>query len=195
MEGDTTLFDYRIQAELARKAQRDFKIFIESASRKVHATPNRETLHQWGEFQKTPAYKYFLNAYLVAVDAACPSGFDDDFEKLHSHSDMKALETAVVFLEADPYFFRSGYIKEKLLRYMRGYHLSPKYVARLQRVILNVVDSHYCREFCEYRKLAHRIDNADLRLELQNRTSSEDRHVRSRAQWVLDWLEGLRKTV
>lgn len=192
---DNTPFDYRRRAEFARKAERDFKNFYQETSRKVYATPNRETLHEWGQLQKTPTYANLLDAFWVALDAAYPPGFDDDFEKLRSHIDLKALETAVAFLEADPFFFRSGYIKQKLLRWVRGYQLTPEYIARLQHVILTVVDSHYCREFGEYRKLAHKIDNANLRLGLQSRIDSEDPNICKRAHWILDWLETLPKIV
>jgi hypothetical protein len=145
-------------------------------------------LREWGTFQKTSAYIELVNAFWAAIDAACPSDFDEDFEKLKSHTDLKALETAIAFLEADPFFFRSGYIKEKLLRYVRGYQLMPEHIARLQNAILNVVDSHYYREFREYRKLAHRIDDANLRLQLQIRTANEDGDIRNRAHWIFDWL-------
>ncbi len=192
MPGETA-FDYHGQAERVRQAQRAFKDFSQVAYRNVHANPNRDTLRQWGEFQRTPTYQQLLDAFWAALDAAYPPGFDADFEKLPHHQDMQALETAVAFLEADPFFFRSGYIKEKLLRYVRGYQLPAEYVTRLQQVILNAVDQHYCREFGEYRKLAHRLDTDQLRSALDARTRSEDPHIRNRAYWILHWLEPLRK--
>jgi hypothetical protein len=189
-----TAFDYHGQAERVRQTQRALKDFSQAAYRTVHANPNRDTLRQWGQLQRTPTYQQLLDAFWTALDAAYPPGFDADFEKLPFHRDLQALETAVAFLEADPYFFRSGYIKEKLLRYIRGYHLPPEYVTRLHRVILHAVDQHYGREFGEYRKLAHRLDSDQLRLALKERTRREDTHIRNRAHWILDWLETVSKS-
>ncbi len=193
MQGETA-FDYYSQAEQVRQTQRALKNFGQAAYRNVHTNPNRDTLRQWGELQRTPTYQQLLDAFWTSLDTAYPPGFDADLEKLPYHDDVQALETAVVFLEADPFFFRSGYIKEKLLRYVRGYQLPPGYVTRLQRVILNVVDRHYCREFGEYRKLAHRLDTDQLRLALEDRTRSDDLHIRNRAHWILHWLEAIRKS-
>ncbi len=186
----TPSFDFRSRAEQARKAQLDFKNHTAELLQKLRETRNPETFSEWCEFQKSPTYQRLLAQFWAALEAAYPPDFDADFDKLRSHSDMKALETAVAFLEADPYFFRTGYIKEKLLRYIRGYELTPPYVSRLQQALLSVVDRHYCREFGEYCRLTRKIGSRTLRQELGNRaTNHEDPNVRKRAQWVLDWIE------
>src|SRR6266481_3061824 len=104
---DNDSFDYRGRAELARKAQLAFKNHIAAALNEVRTVRNRESFTQWVEFQKSPSYQRFLTEYWAAVDAAYPPDFDTDLENLRNHRNLKALETAVSFLEADPYFFRS----------------------------------------------------------------------------------------
>jgi hypothetical protein len=191
-------FDYQTQAALAYQAHRDFKNFISGTFQKIRTAPTRDIakdgFREFRELRQTPAYSELLEAFNAAVDAAYPPGFFESLEELSKHSDTQALEMAVTFLEADPYFFRSGYIKQYILRYVRGYLLSDDYIARLERVLLHAVDNHYCREFREYRKLAHRIDNPRLRAELQIRVLSQDQHVQNRAGWILTWLEELGKT-
>src|SRR5215510_12924186 len=46
---------------------------------------------------------------------AFPGGLEHQLNSL-KQEDAQAVEMAVRFLEADPWFFRSGYIKEELLR-------------------------------------------------------------------------------
>ena len=54
------------------------------------------------------------------------------------------------FLEADPWFYRTGYIKSKLIRYIKRPMLTPEYIKRLQRVVLAVVDKRDDRDFRAY---------------------------------------------
>ena len=191
-------FDYQTQAALAYKAPRDFKNFISGTFQKIRTAPTRdiakEGFRDFRELRQTPTYSELLDAFNAAVDAAYPPGFFEALEKLSQHTDMQALEMTVTFLEADPYFFRSGYIKQYILRYVRGYQLSDEYMARLERVLLHAIDSHYCREFREYRKLAHRIDSLHLRSQLQARVQGDDPDIQNRAGWILSWLEELGKT-
>ncbi len=194
MDGNR-FFDYQGQAEAARKAKLDFYNYGADAEKKlkdVAWSSNRdEKARAWADWREIHSSQEFMNllhAFVAATDAAYPPGFWEDFENLRNRTDAKALETAIAFLEADPYFFRSGYAKEKLLRYVRGYQLNSEDVARLQQVILNIVDGHYCREFREYCRLARKVDSKDFRLQLESRAKSDDANIRKRAQWVLDAL-------
>src|SRR5947209_20218434 len=152
MEGQTA-FDFRSHAEKALKAQLAYKHFLDEAYKKLHTDRNLKALGELRDLRNSSEYHRVWEEYIAAVDAAYPPDFDEDFVRLRGRTDLKALETAVAFLEADPFFDRTGYMKEKLLRYVRGYQLTPAYVDRLQQVILNVVDDHYCREFREYCRL------------------------------------------
>jgi hypothetical protein len=46
--------------------------------------------------------------------------------------DSAEIETAISFLEADPYFFRSGYMKEEMWGRLKKAQLSPKQLSRLE---------------------------------------------------------------
>ncbi len=97
---------------------------------------------------------------------------------------------AIEFLNADPWFFRSGYVKAKLIRMLTRLPLTTEQLDRLRSVVLNVVDRRGGQEFRAYCRLARRVDAPDLRANLQLRLSHSDKGVRRRAGWVLDALGG-----
>ena len=95
------------------------------------------------------------------------------------------------FLEADPIFDRSGYMKEKLLTELKRRKLDECEVQRLQAIILNVVqkDDHR-REFLRYCRAAANVDDERFRAELSALEQSDDAQVSQRANWVLAALDG-----
>ena len=132
-----------------------------------------------------------VRAFWAAVRAAYPDGFWQTIGPRYEHlaaGDAAAVELAVVFLEADPWFFRSGYVKADLIRRLQRLTLTPKLIDRLSAVVLAVVDGRDRREFRWYARLARRIDNSQLREALLERHKVTDPGVRRRAGWVLDAL-------
>lgn len=118
-----------------------------------------------------------------AIGAAYPPGFWDAYLQVKA-KDPAGLEHAVRFLEADPWFHRSGYIKSALLRYLRRIVLPDAYRERLQQVILAVVRRRDGREFIDYCRLARRLDTAAFRAILRELSTYPDPAVRRRAGWV-----------
>ncbi len=186
-----TPIDYEGRAAFARHAQRIVDKFSVADYNRLFASHEEQKIRWFTELQRTPERQALLQAFDDALVAAYPPNFYEDLDKLMQHQDMQVLERAVEFLEADTYFFRSGYAKETIMRYVRGYGLPSDYVTRLQQVVLNVVDRHFCREFRQYRKLAHRVDDQAFRSALRERTESADEAIRVRAHWILDWLEDI----
>ena len=62
-----------------------------------------------------------LRLWYAAIERAYLPGFDEDVERLRT-GDPSGMESAVSFLEADPWFFRTGYIKSKLIRLPQAPH-------------------------------------------------------------------------
>jgi len=110
--------------------------------------------------------------------------FEENFRNLQRR-DPKALEPAVRFLEIDPWCFRSGYIKQDLIRHILRYQLNELYQARLAKVVLNAIDYRDRREFRYYCRLAKKVQSPQLKQEIEKRVSSQDAAVRRRALWVL----------
>ena len=96
---------------------------------------------------------------------------------------------ALLFLEVDPWFFRSGYLKERLLRALKGADLNSEECDRLNRVLVAVVDSRERREFRDYCRLAAKVATTALRAELQLRVASQDERLRRRAIEMLRYLD------
>src|SRR5689334_11403437 len=54
--------------------------------------------------------------------------------------DPSAVDAGIRYLEADPWRFRSGYVKQRLLSNLRRYDLDTRQRARLTGVLLRYVD-------------------------------------------------------
>lgn len=124
----------------------------------------------------------------LAIDAAYPPGFWTDYEKLRS-GDASGLESAIAFLEADPIFYRTGYVKTKITRAIKPSMLTPAQAARLRSVALSIVDRRDDRDFRAFCRLARKADAPELHDQLRQRLTNADPNIRRRARWMLDAVE------
>ena len=85
-----------------------------------------------------------------------------------SAGDADAKESSIRFLEFDPYYYRSGYIKSKLLVRLKNIKLSASEVKRLQKVICNAIVSQPPKcEFKYYARLLKNVGTQEFRQKLQ----------------------------
>lgn len=98
--------------------------------------------------------------------------------------DPATIETSIRFLEADPWFFRSGYIKAEILRRLRRAELTPDQVARLRRVILARIAGRDTREFRWYCRLARTVADPEFLAEVDRLRRSSASPIARRAGWV-----------
>jgi hypothetical protein len=156
----------------------------------------RWTLHACNELCRLPfahdpnvqrAYRLLLDEEERACQSAFPSSFWDACGRL-KRGDPGGLETAIGFLEADPWFVRSGYLKADLTRFVGRVALSADDRERLGRVVCAVVDRGDRREFRRYCRLARAVDTPALRAELGARLGQADAGIRRRSAWVLSAL-------
>ena len=85
-----------------------------------------------------------------------------------SAGDADAKESSIRFLEFDPYYYRSGYIKSKLLVRLKNIKLSASEVKRLQKVICNAIVSPQPKcEFKYYARLLKNVGTPEFRQKLQ----------------------------
>ncbi len=142
----------------------------------------------WRHRHESPAARALwlraIASFRTAVELAYPPGFWELLEKLPS-GDPGAIESAVLFLEADPWFFRSGYVKVAVIRKLKRLGLSPEVQEKIRAVLVQVVKGRDRREFRAYCQLARSVDSAALREELVPLADSSEAQVRRHARWML----------
>lgn len=129
------------------------------------------------------AYARLLAEFDARQNAAWPQGTPDLHHDL-TRGAPRAIDTATAFLEADPYFFRSGYMKAALIRRLKRTAFSPAQASRLRRIVLARVDGPDRNEFASYCRLALAVRSAELEAEIERRTTSDDPGVARRARWM-----------
>jgi hypothetical protein len=97
---------------------------------------------------------------------------------------VRVVETAIAFLEADPWFFRSGYEKQKIIQHLKRAPLTEAHRQRLARVVLAAIDGRDRVEFRHFGRLACGIWSDFLDEEVAKRMQSADAGIRRRATWV-----------
>ena len=101
--------------------------------------------------------------------------------------DRNLLEFVICFLEEDPRFLRSGYIKELLLTKVKRSALMGSDRSRLQAVLLDAVHCRGGREFKRYCRLAAKISDPVLVAALEEVAEAGDRRQISRANLMLSY--------
>ena len=103
-----------------------------------------------------------------------------------SSGDADAKESAIKFLEFDPYYYRSGYIKSKLLVRLKNIKLSASEVKRLQKVVCNAILSPLPKsEFKYYARLLKNIGTPEFRAKLQNLSVPDLPYLKARLECCL----------
>lgn len=132
---------------------------------------------------RTAAWQAALVRSREAWERVFPPDFSEAFAAV-KRGERAGLDEMLAFLEADPRFFRSGYIKADVLRAIKRVPLEPGEAERLLRVVLDIVDTRDGREFRDYCRLARHIATSDFRREIEGRTASTDPAIARRARWI-----------
>ena len=103
-----------------------------------------------------------------------------------SAGDADAKESAIKFLEFDPYYYRSGYIKSKLLVRLKQLKLTASEIKRLQKVVCNAILSPLPKsEFKYYAGLLKNIGTPEFRAKLQNLSVPDLPYLKARQECCL----------
>jgi hypothetical protein len=157
---------------------------VNDAQAEIHAA-FKEVVNRNDE--SDPRTKRWLNA-IQAFRAAHSRVYPDDLRLVEQGAlPASEVDTADIldFLEADPVFFGSGYMKEALLGALKKRPFQQHEAQRLQTIILAVVRKGDRREFRRYCRVATTIDDVRFREDLIALELADDRDIRRRASWVL----------
>lgn len=144
-----------------------------------------------GAIKTSPRAPELIERFHNAIEAAYPPGFWEQYDRL-KNGDARGVEMAIEFLEADPWFFRSGYIKANLARFLKHVTLSNQQVRRLEKVLVKIVDERNTQEFRNYCRLACIIATSELIEALKERLADKRLPRRLRATWMLSTIEQTR---
>jgi len=108
------------------------------------------------------------------------------------YADSDLLEFAVAFLEVDPWFFRSGYLKQILLTRLKRSDLSEPLRQRLRRVLADAARRRGTREFKHYCRLAVSLADHELASELEVLRVGTDVAAARRAKMMLEAIRNQR---
>ncbi len=99
-----------------------------------------------------------------------------------------AVWAAIAFLDGDPYFFPSGYEKQRMLGALRRVDLDSDQVQTLLTIGLRHVDRgpRGVGYFDEFARLTARLASEAFKAELRIRLSSDNPRVASRASFMLN---------
>ncbi len=96
----------------------------------------QDRVHQtFSEKPHGPEHKLACEEFQSRYDSlAFPGGYEVGLKKI-SQGDASTLDTALNFLELQPYFFRSQYMRTKLIRLLKKAHLTEPQQTRFNNVL------------------------------------------------------------
>jgi hypothetical protein len=103
--------------------------------------------------------------------------------------DRAAIEDALLFLEVDPWYFRSGYLKERLIGKLKGVALQERDKERLRVVIWHVAKGRNRREFRDFCSLARCVATSEFRRRLSAVPADDDRQASGKFSYLRKYLD------
>jgi len=150
----------------------------------------RDEVHrQWGIERRSPAHVEAARIFRERYDAlAFPAGLSKQIGAL-KRLEPPAVEMAIRFLEADPWFHRSGYIKQEFVQRLKHAALSSEQMDRLRAVIERSLSNGTGRVASHLARLAPAVRSDSFIRSINLHSFSKDREVRRRAAQVLRVLD------
>lgn len=118
---------------------------------------------------------------------AFPGGLEHGM-RLLSKQDPTAVTIAIEYLEANPYCFRSGYIKAKIAHYLKKALLTQAQKKQIQDILITAIkDDHKKEEYKKYCRLARVVrDDVFCSRICAIIEQSSDQKMAEAAQYMLD---------
>lgn len=146
----------------------------------IAAKNKNQDLKSWQKASQAFKERYDLLAF--------PGGWEQELANLKK-GNPSAVAAAIVYLRVDPYFFRSGYIKEAIIRALKKVSLSKKEREELQDILLESLKHKRRREFREYCRLALQLADDAFVAKVQTLTKVSEQPAAENAQAMLAVLK------
>ncbi len=98
--------------------------------------------------------------------------------------DSSEVETAVTFLEVDPYFFRSGYMKQVMWNRLKSIELARSQSARLEEVAIQYVHRRIRREFWHMARFVRLRASEEFWRRIEELRSAKESSMQIKAEWL-----------
>lgn len=135
------------------------------------------------------AHTAACSAYHRSYDTlAFPSGLEH-FRKRLKRMEQPAIEEAIEFLEADPWFNCSGYVKEEIVRRLKQATLTGRQRHRLTYVVLGSITKGTRRLSRHLARLAPIVDSPSFRKRVESLSESSG-EAQFRANHIQELLRG-----
>jgi hypothetical protein len=100
------------------------------------------------------------------------------------------ISQGILYLEVDPYYFRSGYFKEEILEALKSAPLTSDFKTRIQKLMIAIIKKCFRRELKYYGKLAKAVSDdtfvEQIRFLMSGEAFSPD--VIERAKYIYSFL-------
>jgi hypothetical protein len=103
--------------------------------------------------------------------------------------DREAVNDALLFLEVDPWYFRSGYLKEKLIDSLKQAPITEDDRARIQGIIVSAAAGRNRREFKRFCRLATRVTSCQFEHQIEQLAKERDPESSGKFGYLLRYLE------
>jgi uncharacterized membrane protein YheB (UPF0754 family) len=124
-----------------------------------------------------------FHAYASPIDDMIDKCIDEGF---NDSNDLRAF--AFAYIRYDPYYFRSGYIQEKLIQRIKRLKMTPDEKAVIRNVILSRIRNRALRNFRHFCRLIPRIATSEFSHQINGLARSDDGGARHRAQFALSYF-------
>lgn len=124
-----------------------------------------------------------FQSYVSVIDPMIDQMYKD--KKLKS---PEVMEFVLTFLEIDPMFFRSGYLKEDMLEKLKKSDLNDKQIQRVRKILIDAAENRGQREFRRYCRLAKVFANDTLITSLKGIAQHHQGASKSRANLMLNYI-------
>ena len=113
------------------------------------------------------------------------------FKSSVQSGDREAINELITYLEVDPYYFRSGYLKGRLVRVIKNAPRTEEDNRRLRGIIWNRAGEETRQEFREYCRLAILISTPSFRADVARKAKPIDNN---KFKFLLSYLPQILKT-